>query len=562
MQHSGKRAMRAQRHVATFLVAASLCASAQAADVAAGRAAFRQQCLLCHTAENEDGGGAQGPSLIGSFGRRAASNGGFAYTQALRDSNLTWDAATLDRFLQAPSVVVPGSSMVIPVAQKADRENVVAYLQSVAGATAAVAASGGAGDWRSDAPGRLHHVRVQDLPEPFATPSVRNAPRIIAKPDGAELSAPAGFKVSAFADKLQGPRTLRVAPNGDVFVTETQAGRIKVLRPSRDGASVASSDTFADGLRQPFGVAFYPANAPQWLYVAETNRVVRYAYGAGDLRARGAAEVVVPELTPVAGGHYTRDLAFSRDGKRMFVSVGSMSNVAEGMPNKTPAEIKAWEAEHGVGSAWEREVNRAMVLEFAVDAAAPPKTFATGIRNCVGLTVQPANGELWCTTNERDGLGDNLVPDYSTRVKEGGFYGWPWYYLGAHEDPRLKGARPDLRDRVIVPDVLYTAHSAALTLTFYAATTGAAAFPKDYVGDGFAALHGSWNRSVRTGHKVVRVRMKNNMPTGEYEDFLTGFIESDSAAWGRPVGLAVAKDGALLVSDDGGNMIHRISYSR
>jgi hypothetical protein len=271
---------------------------------------------------------------------------------------------------------------------------------------------------------------------------------------------------------------------------------------------------------------------------------------------------VIPQLAPHAdNGHSSRDLAFSADGKRLFVSVGSESNVAEQMSKKTPDQIKQWEATRGSGAAWDAEENRADVLVF--DAATPDaaKVFASGIRNCVGLTLQPGSGDLWCTTNERDGLGDDLVPDYSTRVREGGYYGWPWYYLGNHEEPRHKGERADLAGKAIVPDVLYTAHSAALHLTFYTASSGKAAFPREYVGDGFAALHGSWNRASRTGHKVVRVRMKDNIPTGEYEDFLTGFIVGDGEVWGRPVDLAQMSDGSLLMSDDGANLIYRISYA-
>jgi glucose/arabinose dehydrogenase len=296
------------------------------------------------------------------------------------------------------------------------------------------------------------------------------------------------------------------------------------------------------------------------------NRVVRYAYKVGDLKASGVPEVVVAELSPVGGGHFTRDVAFSPDGKRMFVSVGSQSNVAEDMPKKTPAEVKAWEAQHGLGATWGNEENRAAVRVYDVSDKLDPnkagKTFATGIRNCVSLTVQPKTGDLWCTTNERDMLGDDLVPDYSTRVKEGGFYGWPWYYMGKYEEPRLKGDRPDLAGKAIVPDVPYQAHSAAVNLLFYTATSGASAFPKEYVGDGFAVLHGSWNRAFRTGHKVVRVKMKNGVPTGEYEDFLVGFIADDGNSWGRPVAIVVASDGSMLLADDGANLIYRISTTK
>ena len=546
----------------------------RSASVDAGRAAFRQQCALCHSAEANDGGGGDAPNLMGVFGRRAAGLPNYPYSKALAASALTWDAATLDRFLSAPAALVPGSFMRVAVPEQATREDIIAYLQAAGAASAAASATvpatnapqakKGSEDWRQDAPGRMHRIQVARLPPPFDSPSTANRSRILPKPPGAKLRVPAGFEVNVFASDLQAPRTMRVAPNGDIFVAETAAGRIRVMRPAADGTKAQTVTTFAQGLNGPFGIQFYPtADTPHWLYVAENNRVVRYAYVVGDLRASSEPEVVVKELVPNSRfGHSTRDIAFSPDGKRMFVSVGSASNVAQNMAKKSVAEAKAWEAEHGLGAAWDTEANRADVLVFDVGSDEPGKVFASGIRNCVGLTIQPKTGDLWCTTNERDLLGDDLVPDYSTRVKEGGYYGWPWYYMGNHEDPRLKGERPDLAGKATVPDVPYTAHSAALTLVFYTATSGRSAFPKEYVGDGFAVLHGSWNRAIRTGYKVVRLRMKNGVPTGEYDDFMVGFIISDAAVWGRPVGSAVASDGSLLISDDAGNRVYRISYRR
>jgi glucose/arabinose dehydrogenase len=358
-----------------------------------------------------------------------------------------------------------------------------------------------------------------------------------------------------------GPRKMLLAPNGDVFVSEFNGGRVTVLHRSADGMHVASREVFATGLRQPFGLAFYPnSENPQWLYVAETNRVTRYVFAVGDVRPRGAPQIVVAQL-PSGVGHSTRDIAFSPDGKQLFVSVGSGSNVAETMSKKSPEQIKSWEANHGLGSAWDTEENRAAVLVLDAIAPATPIIFADGIRNCVSLTVQPATGDLWCTTNERDALGDDLVPDYSTRVKRGGFYGWPWYYIGSNEDPRHKGERPDLSGKVSVPDVLYQSHSAPLSMTFYSQRSGKSAFPAAYVGDAFVGFHGSWNRSLRTGYKLVRVRMKNAEPTGDYEDFLTGFVVDDGNVWGRPVATTELEDGSLLLSEDGGNVIYRISYS-
>jgi len=565
---------------AVALTALVCAAPALGADANAGQAIFRTQCALCHSAQPGDNGGAQGPNLNGVIGRAAASNSDFGYTQALKNSKLTWDAATLDRFLTSPTTVVPGSAMVIAVPSEEQRQNLIAYFTAVKDGTlketprrggppggfvpppSNAGPPKGTADWKNDVPGRVHRINLEKLDAPFDTPSATNFPRFVPKPANAELKVPAGFKVNVFASDLQAPRAMRLAPNGDIFLTETQNGRVKVLHPSADGSTATSVDVFAQGLVLPFGMAFYPnAKNPQWLYVAETNRVVRYAYKPGQKVASGVPEVVIPQLSPTAGGgHFTRDLVIGADGKRMFVSVGSASNVAEEMPKKNPEQVKAWDMEHGLGAAWGGEENRAAVLVFEVGSNKPGKIFASGIRNCVGLTLSPKN-DLWCTTNERDMLGDNLVPDYSTRVREGKFYGWPWYYMGDNEDPRLKGDRPDLRGKVTKPDVPYQAHSAALNLVFYTATTGASAFPKEYVGDGFAVMHGSWNRAFRTGHKMVRVRMKNGVPTGEYEDFLVGFIADDGNAWGRPVGAVVASDGSLLMSDDGANLIYRISYS-
>ena len=417
--------------------------------------------------------------------------------------------------------------------------------------------------WQNDAPGRTHRIDVAGLPAPFATPSARDFPAIVAQPGDASLKLPPGFKIDVFTRDIDGPRVMRVAPNGDIFVAETGQGRIKVLKPAANGASVASSTVFASGLTRPFGMQFYPAGAtPQWLYVAEENRVVRYRYSAGDGKATAEPEVVVRQLASTGGGHYTRDLAFSPDGRRMFVAVGSLSNVAEDMPKKSADELRTWETAHGVGAAWGQEENRADVLVFDVGSIGPGKPYATGIRNCVALAVQPGTGDLWCTVNERDGLGDNIVPDYSTRVREGGFYGWPWYYMGDKEDPRHAGERADLKGKTITPDVPYEAHSAAVGFTFYTATSGASAFPAEYVGDAFAVFHGSWNRADRTGHKVVRVPIENGVPTGEYVDFLVGFIAPDGKPWGRPSYITAMNDGALLLGDDDGDVIYRISYAR
>jgi len=566
-----------------IILAAAVLAASQssfAADPVAGKTFFGQQCGLCHSAAPGDNGGAQGPLLHDVIGRKSAT-GNFSYTDAMKNAGLTWDAATLDRFLAAPTQVVPGSAMVVPIGSDTDRANVIAYFEALDNGTFEAPAPrgggfggfGGAGappdqtnaDWKNDKPGRVHRVDLNALPVPYATESAVNFPTVIARPEGAELMLPAGFSVDTYATGMEGPRTMVLAPNGDIFISETQSGRVKVMRPSRDGSHAETVSVFAQGLLQPLGIAFYPAgNTPQWVYVAETNRIVRYPYTAGDTVATGVPEVIVPQLSPVGGGHYTRDLAFSADGKLMYVSVGSQSNVVEDLPEKSAAEIKAWEAQRGLGAAWGNEENRASVMVFEVgNEAATGKLFANGIRNCVGLTVQPETADVWCSTNERDMLGDDLVPDYSTRVPQDSFFGWPWYYMGNNEDPRHAGKRPDLVGKINIPDVPYTAHSAAVDLEFYPLNqTGNSAFPAEYAGDAFAVLHGSWNRGHRTGHKIVRLPIENDIPTGEYIDFMVGFIAPDGSAWGRPVALVVAQDGALLLSDDGSNIVYRISYQR
>lgn len=398
---------------------------------------------------------------------------------------------------------------------------------------------GAMGDWTTDAPGVRRHITPADLPPPYATRSVDAGSRVIKRPQGAWPQVPAGFKVEEFATGLSTPRLIRTAPNGDLFIAESYAGRVRVLRGS--GGKAETSEVFAADLHQPFGIAFYPPGPdPQYIYVADTDAVLRFPYRNNDLKARGPAETIVPDLPGGGrlrgGGHWTRDIAFSRDGQRMFVSVGSQTNDYEN-PNAP-------------------EERRADILEYKPDGTGF-RLYATGIRNAVGIAVNSVTGDLWASVNERDELGDDLVPDYITRVKEGGFYGWPWYYIGANQDPRHKGEHPELRDRVLVPDVLIQSHSASLEMMFYEGKQ----FPREYMGDAFAAEHGSWNRAKRTGYKVIRALLHNGVPTGEYEDFMIGFVTPTGDVWGRPVGVAQAKDGALFVSDDGSNTIWRISYA-
>jgi glucose/arabinose dehydrogenase len=391
-------------------------------------------------------------------------------------------------------------------------------------------------DYTKEHPGVRRKVTVADLPRPYATESANNTPAVAPRPDGVWPQAPEGFKVEQFASGLDNPRLMRMAPNGDIFLAESRPGTILVIRGIGKDGKAGQMETFATDQKGVFGINFYPSGPnPKWVYVGNTASVVRFPYQVGDMKARGPGETLTD--LPGGGGHRTRDIVFTPDGKHMLVSVGSHSNVDD--PDTTPAEF-----------------HRADVLEFTPEGKFE-KVYASGIRNCVGETIQPATGELWCSVNERDALGNNLVPDYITHVQEGGFYGWPWYYMGDHQDPRLAGKHPELKSKVIVPDVLVNPHMASLEVLFYEGSQ----FPKSFHGWAFAAEHGSWNRDPRGGYEVITLPIKNNKATGEYEDFLTGFVLPDGKVWGRPVGVVVAKDGSLLVSDDGSNSIWRVTYT-
>jgi len=444
-------------------------------------------------------------------------------------------------------------------------------------------------DYSQQKPGVRRKITVADLPEPKPSESVDNGPTLVQRPKGAWPIAPAGFTVQLYAggdaatpmqrseNKKEThaptsgtfvmPRIIHAAPNGDLFVADSQAGSIFVLRGVTDSGKAATISTYATGLDHPFGIAFYPAGAnPQWIYVGNATTVVRFGYKSGDLKAAHAPETIVPDLPGYAqlrgGGHWTRDVVFSASGKHMLVSVGSGSNADD--PDTHPNEF-----------------HRADVLEYTPEGKFV-EVYAYGIRNCVGEAINSITGQLWCSTNERDALGNNLVPDYVTSVKEGGFYGWPWYYMGGHQDPRLpepcaNGTAPNpqaaaltsdksnscqrvnLASKVITPDVLVQPHMASLGMTFY--PTSKSMFPSEYDGDGFAAEHGSWNRANRGGYEVIRIPMKDGRATGEYEDFLTGFVTGNGQVWGRPVGVAVGHDGALYVTDDGSRSVWRVSYT-
>ena len=414
-------------------------------------------------------------------------------------------------------------------------------------------------------------------------PARPNRGALVEKPAAVTPSVPAGFTVSVYAE-LRAPRMMVYAPNGDLFVSSPAANNITVFRDANNDGVFEARSVFAQGevpagrgggappapapprtpppvnpaingpilgasapacvppppfnsrgpgtLAAPFGMAFHDG----YLYVGNTGSLVRYKYSSGELQAQGAPEKLLD--LPV-GGHSTRNIVFNRAGTKLYLSVGSQSNNNAG-----------------------EDCRRAAVLEFNPDGSGY-RVYASGIRNPVGLTLQPGTDILWTAVNERDNLGDDLVPDYATSLKDGGFYGWPYSYIGQNYDPRYDGAFPDLVKRAVVPDVLIPAHSAALGIAFYTGTQ----FPQRYRSGGFVALHGSWNRSVASGYRVAFFPVNNGRP-GPLEDFMTGFIVNDGSGgeaierWGRPVGVTVAPDGSLLVSDDGSNRIWKISAAR
>lgn len=383
--------------------------------------------------------------------------------------------------------------------------------------------------FRSKPTSILTRIDPQRLPRPYHTASLDAGPRYIRGKGDAPLKAPAGFVVEPFACGFQSPRWMTVAPNGDVFVTESYQGRIRLLRDKNGDGKAETRYTFATGLRLPHGLAIQNG----WLYLGNTDSVVRFAYRPGQIRASGPRETIVSGL-PALGRkqHWTRNLVFEPDGKHFLVTVGSASNKAVESPP------------------------RATITRYRSDGSGR-ETFATGIRNPVGIGFRPGTSELWTTCVERDFMGDDLVPDFFTQVRKGDFFGWPWYYIGQHLDPRAPQGAP--QRRVTVPDVLFTAHSVPLGMIFYTGNN----FPSSYQGDVFIAMRGSTNRSLSSGYRVVRVPFRNGRPIGGYEDFVTGWLSNPRRhlVYGRPVGLAQWTDGSLLVSDEAGHMIWRVRYN-
>lgn len=380
----------------------------------------------------------------------------------------------------------------------------------------------------------VRSVDPRSLPRPFHTESAIRPSRIIPQPADAKLYVPKGFRVNVFAEgNLVYPRWMALAPNGDVFVSDSRANRIVVLRDTDNDGKADKRWVWSDKLDQPFGMAFHR----DWLYVANTDAVVRFNYTRGQTEADSDPERLV-ELT--RGGynqHWTRNIIFSKDGKRMFLAIGSETNVSV-----------------------ETDPRRAAISVYDPDGK-NHRIFASGLRNPIGLAWNPVTGELWTAVNERDAIGDDLVPDYATSVKEGGFYGWPYAYIGPNEEPRRKGEAPDLVRKTILPDVLFRSHVAALGIVFYEGDM----FPPEYKNDAFVAFHGSWNRSKLSGYKVVRIPFKNGKPAmNAYEEFVSGWLpdENSNEVWGRPVGLLVLPDGSMLITDDGAKKIWRVSYRK
>ncbi len=404
----------------------------------------------------------------------------------------------------------------------------VAGLLAIAGGLAAVEAARRASITPDPQALATYHIKAADLPAPGS--SGPNPAKVVPKPDGAMLTLPPGFTIATFAEGFKRPRWAVEAPNGDVFVSDSTVGSVYVLQDANRNQVIEENERseFATGLKQPFGMAF----ADKAFYVANTDAVLRFAYEAGQTKAAGAGEKIA-DLPNAPKGHWTRNLRIARDGS-LYVTVGSSSDI----------EI-------------ESDPLRATVLRFKADGTGR-EVVATGVRNPIGLDFHPQTQEPWVAVQERDGLGDDVVPDYVTRLKQGAFYGWPYAYAGQHEEPRRKGERPDLVKTAVTPDVLIQAHSAIMGLVFYDREV----FPAKYRGGAFAALRGSSNRSRRTGYKVVFLPFTKGTASGGYEDFVSGWMlgEDKPEVWGRPVGLAVMKDGSLLVTDDGAGKIWRVSY--
>jgi glucose/arabinose dehydrogenase len=378
-------------------------------------------------------------------------------------------------------------------------------------------------------PAQVTNGKKPQLPAPFATKSAGNPPEDATPPKGFLPTVPPGFRINVFAAEFKEPRWLTVAPNEDIFLADTHAGKIYILRDPQHTGGAQERVVWDEGLDEPFGIVFHD----DYVYVGDTNEVLRFRYDPKTSKRLGDGEHL---MDLPRRGHSTRALVFSADGKHLFVSVGSQSNV----------DI-------------EKDTRRAAITICDLDGK-NARLYATGLRNPVGIALEPATGQLWTSVNERDGLGDDLPPDYFTSVKDGGFYGWPYSYIGDNVDPRVNPQKPELVAKAIVPDVLLGAHRAPLQFAFY---TGKQ-FPESYRGGVFLAEHGSWNRSLRAGYQVVFIPFKDGKPSGDAQPFLTGLVPDPAKGNvnGRPVGVTVAPDGALLVSDDGAGVVYRVTTAK
>jgi len=378
-------------------------------------------------------------------------------------------------------------------------------------------------------PGQVTHGQKPKLPPPHATESAGNGPHREKPAAGFLPTVPQGFRVNIFAKDFKGPRWLTVAPNGDIFLADTGADEIIVLRDPKNSGGAQEREVFVNGMKRPFGIAF----RENYVYIGNMNELLRFRYDPKTSKRLGEREHL---LDLPSGGHNTRSLAFSADGKHLFIGVGSESNIDTG-----------------------EDPRRAAVTICDPDGK-NARLYATGLRNPVGLALEPVTGEVWTSVNERDELGDDLPPDYFTSLKDGGFYGWPYSYIGDNVDQRVKPQRPDLVARAIIPDVLLGAHVAPLQFAFYTAKQ----FPESYRGGAFVAEHGSWNRAKRSGYQVAFVAFKNGKPSADPVPFMTGLVPDPGGqdVNGRPVGVAIAPDGSLLVSDDGAGMVYRISSAK
>ncbi|HAX41304.1 MAG TPA: L-sorbosone dehydrogenase [Solibacterales bacterium] len=369
------------------------------------------------------------------------------------------------------------------------------------------------------------------LPDPYHTPSASNAPTVVSRPEAAQLRLPEGFSIQEFAGGFERPRYMIVGPSGEVLLSDAaRKGSVYALFDKDKDGKADDRKLLIGELDRPYGLALWR----DFLYIAETTAVKRYKYDAKSYTL-GPAEMVV-DLSAYATGHWTRSILFNKAGDKFYLGIGSRSNVEPGEPEP-----------------------RAAISRCNPDGSGC-EVIAAGTRNPIGLDFEPTTGRLWAAVQERDGLGDDLVPDYFTSIQEGGFYGWPYAYIGPREEPRLKGKNPELVKKTIVPDVVLQAHVAVLDSRFY---TGKQ-FPPKYQGGAFLAFHGSWNRAERVGYSVAFVPFRNGKPAGPVEDFLTGFMldPTKREVWGRPVGLLQLPDGSLLVSDDGGNRLWHISYKK